>query len=928
MPKLILILLLLISSFKSYSQLHDADTWYFGDYCGLSFSTTDNVPVALTNSAMKTDEGCAVISDWLGNLLFYTDGTTVWNRLHVQMPNGDNLDGNFSSTQSAIIVQKPRSEQFYYVFTVDCQGKSNGMKYSLVDMDKDQKLGDIILKNTPLHYPVSEKISAVKHKNERDVWVVTHEWNSNKFLSFLVTDTGVVDIPIITPIGSYHDGSDMNASGYMKFSSNGKKLALAIYDKGIVEIFNFDNKTGILSNPITIQSDLYKTAYGIEFSPDVSKLYFSCAGFDNPSAIFQINLNAGSNQDIINSVQNIIQGASYLLYHAMQIAPDRKIYIAKRGRNYLACINEPNKSFDKCRFVDDAVSLGDKKSRQGLPSFNQSFIDFSIEIKGNTLLCEGDTLYLNSNRLDSATYSWTGPNGLKSDSAFLDIPSVSLIDSGIYKLTVKMANITKSDSIFVKIFPKPVFRIIPGDTAYLCKGASLFLQSSSSFSNNKYLWNTGAKTQGIIVDSAGLYYLIIENENGCKDSAYCYVQQKLQPTPQIAQGDSIWLCNGGSELLSVKDSYASYQWSNGEFTPEIIANMDGYYFVTVTDNFGCKGVDSIKVNIVKMLASMPPNHNFGDLLIDLVENQQIDLISQSTVQMEIESIVLKDGNNAFKIKSKPDDLSVLLPNGNIPIVIEANPPSSGKFYDTLVVNFSSPCKAKYICVLECSGKSNKLELIIPHAKAKIGDKNYQIPIYARLLDTGSYKLSFNVEFAFSNQAFLVSPNQSQIVNQRLENGNRIITLRIDSVMVKNIQSVIGSIYGTVLLDNSPTPVNFISAECTNRHIKLDTTNGSLNLYGICQPALSKIVLLENQFFNQYPNPVESNLTIVSNLKLSSGFSVDLFDNKGDKINPQEYAISQKGNSILEINISDFIPGIYFWMIRDELSSFTGYFIKN
>ena len=173
--KYLVILYISILSSYAYAQLHDADTWYFGDYCGISFNTPNNIPIALNNSAMKTDEGSAVMSDWTGELLFYTDGTTVWNRFHVQMPNGDNLEGHSSSTQSAIVVQQPRSDHLYYIFTVDRQGKFFGLKYSIADMALDETKGDITDKNIPLHGPVSEKISAVKHKNGKDVWILAHE---------------------------------------------------------------------------------------------------------------------------------------------------------------------------------------------------------------------------------------------------------------------------------------------------------------------------------------------------------------------------------------------------------------------------------------------------------------------------------------------------------------------------------------------------------------------------------------------------------------------------------------------------------------------------------------------------------------------------------------------------------------------------------
>jgi hypothetical protein len=147
------------------------------------------------------------------------------------------------------------------------------------------------------------------------------------------------------------------------------------------------------------------------------------------------------------------------------------------------------------------------------------------------------------------------------------------------------------------------------------------------------------------------------------------------------------------------------------------------------------------------------------------------------------------------------------------------------------------------------------------------------------------------------------------------------------VLIKNTQTIIGSIFGTVMLDNSFVPVEFLSAKCTNRFIELDTLNGSLNLYGICQPTISKIVFFEKQSFTQYPNPVESNLTLVSNLKLSSDISVDLFDSKGEKINSIYYSISFRESNIIEINSRSFMPGIYFWMIRNQISTFTGYFIK-
>src|SRR5690606_24228892 len=114
-------------------------------------------PIALTDGQLTQIEGCATIADSSGNLLFYTDGIDVYNANHTLMPNGTGLNGNPSSSQSAIIVPKPASENLFYIFTVDAEGGPNGLSYTLIDMNLEGGLGDVVLgnKNIQLHTPVA-----------------------------------------------------------------------------------------------------------------------------------------------------------------------------------------------------------------------------------------------------------------------------------------------------------------------------------------------------------------------------------------------------------------------------------------------------------------------------------------------------------------------------------------------------------------------------------------------------------------------------------------------------------------------------------------------------------------------------------------------------------------------------------------------------
>ena len=119
--------------------------WYFGNHFGLDFNSGN--PIVLTNGSTVSSntmscaaEGTAIISDSSGSLLFYTNGQQVWNKNHQVMLNGNNLLGNNSSTQAALIIPQPGSSRYFYVFTTDDFCNDNlqyGFRYSIVDICLD-----------------------------------------------------------------------------------------------------------------------------------------------------------------------------------------------------------------------------------------------------------------------------------------------------------------------------------------------------------------------------------------------------------------------------------------------------------------------------------------------------------------------------------------------------------------------------------------------------------------------------------------------------------------------------------------------------------------------------------------------------------------------------------------------------------------------
>jgi len=195
-----LIILICIFPFTLNAQNKQSSIWYFGKNAGLSFNT--NPPTLLTDGQINTLEGCSVASDEYGNLLFYTDGVTVWNKNHQIMTNGSGLNGHTSSTQSAMIVKHNATPNIYYIFTTSAADEiGNGFCYSIVDINLSSGLGEITSKNNLLFSETSEKITAAFHSNGQDIWVFSRKGLTNQWYAYLLTENGVASTPVISTVG-------------------------------------------------------------------------------------------------------------------------------------------------------------------------------------------------------------------------------------------------------------------------------------------------------------------------------------------------------------------------------------------------------------------------------------------------------------------------------------------------------------------------------------------------------------------------------------------------------------------------------------------------------------------------------------------------------------------------------------------------------
>lgn len=351
-------LMLSVMAASTANAQNAANNWIFGNHARINFGGSPNF-TPVTSSALfpaapafNTDEGCSSISDSNGDLLFYTDGTQVWNKNHVVMPNGSGLMGHTSSTQSALIV--PCSCNKYFIFTTDAHYHQymNGLRYSVVDMNAPGTggLGDVMAgsKNISLLPNTAEKVAGVSD-GTGGFWVVTHTMGDNRFFSYhIVADSDCTLNPqnaVISAVGTpYVGGWSGFGQGQMKFSPDGKYLAhaglsIAAVPASFVEIFNFNMNTGVVSSAGTTFSDTsVHRFYGLEFSPNSQALYATTT--QSSGDLYRYNIIA-TGLDIANrtitNIGGVLGGAG-----ALQLAPDGKIYIACIGKTKLFVLPAPN----------------------------------------------------------------------------------------------------------------------------------------------------------------------------------------------------------------------------------------------------------------------------------------------------------------------------------------------------------------------------------------------------------------------------------------------------------------------------------------------------------------------------------------------------------------------------------------------------------
>ncbi len=374
-----LIYTLLLMPCRAYSQginnfwLMGYASWstpYFG---GSDVDFRNDFPDTLNHQRKMSFLDCnANISDSLGNLLFYTNGIFISNANDDTMSNGSGLNpAPYTSNavyglrvkQGNLILPLPADSHQYYLFhetlfydTLVHDYRVSEIYYSVIDMSLSGGLGAVIQKNIVLLSDTLTPgaITACKHANGRDWWMVFHKSKGRRYYKFLLTPSGLQG-PFAQDIGYSIAPNDWIWQSC--FSPDGSKF-VSVMARDTFDVMDFDRCAGLFSNSISVYLPDSQGARGTAISPNSQMLYISSTNF-----LYQYNLSASS-LDSSKTLLDRFDGYSdptqlgLTFYYLAQLANDGKIYINTGNTTRLmSVINNPNSLGIACNLHQHGLVL-------------------------------------------------------------------------------------------------------------------------------------------------------------------------------------------------------------------------------------------------------------------------------------------------------------------------------------------------------------------------------------------------------------------------------------------------------------------------------------------------------------------------------------------------------------------------------------------
>lgn len=515
---------------QAFAQDITQTHWIFGNSSSyFTFDKNGRAPILRSGQATSFGtNGSTVITDkQKGNLLFYSDGTSIYDASHKRVPgmSGKSLNANPNAIQPVVSAPFTDGSGRYYIFS---KGNS-GISYTVVNptllgnsTTANFPLGDVEVINTPLVWSgkPGELFKILPGDVPETFWLMAQDTVSMEIRLTEVSAGGIgttssFDIfgDDVLPFAISNVAVKMaNSTSYtIAFSSESKNdnIILVNYDPGRARPLLYSEQYRNTALTATAPS-----TYDLEWSANGSKLYFSQTGDEVfKGRVYQVDLTDTTNQFLrvrqvsdyfyrSYGLQRGIDGNVYHLYQATEISPIQ-----------LGAINFADSTLESGLTYQENVLDASFAGTQ-FPAFAPYYLPgdyFTMDIETFDLCEGGKTKFVAKVSPTPHTYFWDFGDG---SFATGPAPIHAYEGSGgqLVELTVSLNDYFQSLSVPLDIFSASTVDL--GMDTTIC--APLILDPGVS--GTAYIWNTGETTKTIEVDSSGAYWVDVSFANGCTRS--------------------------------------------------------------------------------------------------------------------------------------------------------------------------------------------------------------------------------------------------------------------------------------------------------------------------------------------------------------------------------------------------------------------------
>ena len=307
--------------------------WYMGLSAGINFNGAQvNVDSGNTLNYAK-----AISDPTTGELLFYSNGKTVVDRNHNQMPNGIMHWSTITESNKSIceIIPLPGNDDLFILLTIVSDTNNTlfygDLYYSVVDMNLNGGNGDIsATKNVHLADSVFRYWVTRSSPSTDEFHFYIREFGNNSMLQFRLTpDSGLIKTPIVHQVGPV---INWFPNGQESMDVNRQGNVLVILFQGLTHLLILDEVSGYPVGNITLNTQAMS---GVEFSPNGEYLYCSRATNTTPFVPHQIHVYELSSWDptTILASEYLLPGTANLPVGQMtiELAPNGQMLVAING---------------------------------------------------------------------------------------------------------------------------------------------------------------------------------------------------------------------------------------------------------------------------------------------------------------------------------------------------------------------------------------------------------------------------------------------------------------------------------------------------------------------------------------------------------------------------------------------------------------------